>query len=255
MQTIARATLRFAASSLVAAFALVLVSGCNRDKDKGAPAGSVDAPPALAKAAENPAPVAALPATTGAPATRDTAKADHATNDASDDGADEDVAADDEERSDEPPAKTSRSKKKRSKSKKPGVRKRASSNEPAEHEADNDTEQADHVPVLRVKRIQFSPSVKGREPVEPEETFSAAELDKVFAFIELTNEEKLETKVVVTFIPPMGAHSKVTLKVGDKARWRTWAQRKSPKAVGTWKVVVHDEAGRELGHRTFEVTE
>ena len=105
-----------------------------------------------------------------------------------------------------------------------------------------------------MKRIQFTEKISSREPVEPEETFSA-DTSKLFAFIELANDTKEKTKIVVTFVPPMGSPSNVTLDVGDKARWRTWAQRKSPKAVGTWKVIVKDMAGNELGHRSFEVTE
>lgn len=145
------------------------------------------------------------------------------------------------------------SKRKRSKSKRPASRKRASSGaagELPEREPAPATTGA-----IRLKRIQFSHSIEGREPVDPEETFSASETDKLYAFLELTNDSKEKGKVIVTFVPPMGASSKVTLKVGDKSRWRTWALRKSPKAVGSWKVIVSDESGREIGHRTFEVTQ
>lgn len=140
-------------------------------------------------------------------------------------------------------------KRKRGKSHKSPARRRSSTSS-----TDDGDEIKATASALRLKRIQFSEKIASREPVEPEETFSS-NTSKLFAFIELANDTKEKTKVVVTFIPPMGAPSKVTLDVGDKSRWRTWAQRKSPKAVGTWKVIVKDMAGNELGHRTFEVTE
>lgn len=140
-------------------------------------------------------------------------------------------------------------KRKRGKSHKSPARRRSST-----ASADDGGEIKATASALRVKRIQFSEKISSREPVEPEETFSS-DTSKLFAFIELANDTKEKTKIVVTFVPPMGSPSKVTLDVGDKARWRTWAQRKSPKAVGTWKVIVKDLAGNELGHRSFEVTE
>ncbi len=108
---------------------------------------------------------------------------------------------------------------------------------------------------LSVKRIQFSEEIAKREPVSAEETFSAAQTQKLYAFVEIDNPDKKRSRVIVTFIPPMGAPSKVELRVGDKSRWRTWALRRSVKAVGTWTVVVSDPKGNEIGKRSFEVTE
>ncbi len=113
---------------------------------------------------------------------------------------------------------------------------------------------ADVAPV-RVKRILFAERISSREPVDPEETFEAGETDKLYAFVELSNESKKKSKIVVRFIPPAGSPTKVTLDVGDKSRWRTWALRRGIQAVGTWTVTVSDESGTELGKRTFEVTE
>ncbi len=108
---------------------------------------------------------------------------------------------------------------------------------------------------LSLKRILFSEEITKREPVAPEETFSAKETDKIYAFVELGNATKEKGHVTVAFIPPMGAPSKVELDVGKQPRWRTWAKRSKPRAVGTWTVVVSDDKGAELGRRTFEVTE
>jgi hypothetical protein len=108
---------------------------------------------------------------------------------------------------------------------------------------------------LTLKRIQFAEEISKREPVSAEETFSAAQTGKLYAFIEVDNPEKKRSHVLVTFVPPMGSPSKVELRVGDKSRWRTWAMRRSVKAVGTWTVIVSDAKGGEIGRRSFEVTE
>lgn len=119
-------------------------------------------------------------------------------------------------------------------------------------DADDDATSPGH---LSIKRIQFAESIDKREPVSPEETFSAAQTEKLYAFVELDNPEKLRGRVFVSFIPPVGSATKVELRVGDKSRWRTWALRRNVKATGTWTVVVKDGKGKELGRRTFEVTE
>lgn len=120
---------------------------------------------------------------------------------------------------------------------------------------DGDGDKATSPTHLSIKRIQFAESIDKREPVSPEETFSAKETQKLYAFVELDNPDKSRGRVFVHFIPPVGSSSKVELRVGDKSRWRTWAMRRSVKAVGTWTVVVKDAKGNELGRRTFEVTE
>ncbi|MFO0616820.1 MAG: DUF2914 domain-containing protein [Polyangiaceae bacterium] len=120
---------------------------------------------------------------------------------------------------------------------------------------DDDADKATTPTHLAIKRIQFAEAIDKREPVSPEETFSAKQTEKLYAFVELDNPEKARGRVFVHFIPPLGSTSKVELRVGDKSRWRTWALRRSVKAVGTWTVVVKDAKGNELGRRTFEVTE
>ncbi len=138
-------------------------------------------------------------------------------------------------------------------------RKRASSaskgdDAPSTEGSSAETPEATAPVPLRVKRIQFAESIASREPVDPEETFVAGDTDKLYAFIELSNETKKKSKIVVRFIPPGGSSSKVTLDVGDKSRWRTWALRRGVKATGTWTVTVSDADGHEIGRRSFEVT-
>jgi len=108
---------------------------------------------------------------------------------------------------------------------------------------------------LAVKRLQFSQAIAGREPVAPEETFLAAQLEDVYAFIELANPSSKEGQVVVTFVPPSGKPTRVTLDVGAQSRWRTWAKKRAPRAQGTWTVIVSTVGGEELSRGSFEVLE
>lgn len=234
-----RLTLR----SLTVPLALaLLISGCRDGEQSQAQKDTApgSSPPALAKPAG---------ADDGKPqATAETPeKPREAAADVAPTTKDEVADADEDDAEDVDAAQPKRSAGKR---KKVGARRRASSGGDvvAPPEAGAPTE-------LKLKRIQLSQAIEGREPVDPDETFSARDTDALYAFIEVQNPEKRAGKIFVSFVPPMGAPSKVTLKVGDVTRWRTWAKRKSPKAVGTWHVVVSDEKGRELGRRSFEVTE
>lgn len=224
------------------------LAGCDGSKTKDESA--KPAPDALAKPPELSKPTAALDQPAGEPAKQKPAPEVASKDEAAEDGA-EDVEGD------APPEQAQP--KKRASSKRDRGRKRASTS-PKEESAKSDATEADRdeadgpVP-LKVKRIQFAESIDSREPVDPEETFAGSEVDKLYAFVELSNETKQKSKIVVRFIPPSGSSSKVTLDVGDKARWRTWALRRGVKAVGTWTVVVSDAEGNEIGRRTFEVTE
>lgn len=254
---------RLRGSSLFIAVGFCLLASC-----KGKVEGDKPKPdePALSKPAEDPA-LARLqiPAPAAAPPPHASAVKEKPGEVISDDaptaGGGDDTASEPDDGDDEEPAgkshKKKSNKKKNGKAHKVHARKRASSSddEPRDkREVKSDAADDTH-PDLKLKRIQFSHRIDSREPVDPEETFSAAETEKLYAFIELSNASKQKGKIVVTFIPPQGSASKVTLDVGEQPRWRTWAQRKSPKAVGTWKVIVRDDTGKELGHRSFEVTE
>jgi hypothetical protein len=232
----------FARNCALSVATLALAVGCNRDAGPSAGKDSVEpALPALAKPAG---------ADDGSGSQKAKAETPAEAKDLGANGADDaaPTTKDDVDDEDGEDAADDRAAP-RDKTKHPKMRRRASSG------------QADAAPEalvpgkLVLKRIQLAPKVENREPVDAEETFSAGETDALYAFVEIANPEKRTGKIFVTFVPPMGASSKVTLKVGDVTRWRTWAKRKSPKAVGTWQVVVSDERGRELGRRSFEVTE
>ncbi len=225
-------------AAALAAFALAIgLAGCGdrKTEETAKPAPDVLAkPPELMK-----------------PAGNDTAKdaprpqAEEAPE-AAKDGDDEDIY-DDAPPSDDKPRRASAKHEK--------GRKRASSSPKVEDAPEAPSAEAASPVPLKVKRIQFSETIASREPVDPEETFALGETDKLYAFVELTNETKQKSKIVVRFVPPAGAPTKVTLEVGDKSRWRTWALRRGVKAAGTWTVIVQDAEGKEIGRRSFEVTE
>jgi hypothetical protein len=60
------------------------------------------------------------------------------------------------------------------------------------------------VPELKVTRLVVARGVSGREPVGVATSFSAAEVERLYAFVALTNEARVASDVVVTFTPPGG---------------------------------------------------
>jgi hypothetical protein len=133
----------------------------------------------------------------------------------------------------------------------PAGRRRASSNAKQSVNAASASKSGE----LAVKRLQFSQAIAGREPVDPEQTFAAAQLKDVYAFVELVNPSSKAGEVVVTFVPPAGKATRVTLEVGSKSRWRTWAKKRAPRTQGTWTVIVSTPGGEELSRGSFEVIE
>lgn len=110
---------------------------------------------------------------------------------------------------------------------------------------------------LAVKRLVIAESVSNREPVGAATSFKKADADRIYAFVELTNAEEVDSEVTVSFVPPEGkaAVGNVTLEVGPHARWRTWAYTRGVKKAGTWTAVVRSMSGKVLARQTFEVTE
>lgn len=106
---------------------------------------------------------------------------------------------------------------------------------------------------LGVKRLVLAHGVVAREPQEPATTFKSND-DRVYAFVEVQNPAKTEATIHVVFEPPSGpALAEIPLKVGESARFRTWAFTRKAHAPGEWAVVVRDDHGKLLGKQTFVV--
>lgn len=108
---------------------------------------------------------------------------------------------------------------------------------------------------LRVKRLVLAEGVDGREPIGPRSAFRADEMDKVYAFVEVDNPERLGGAITVSFEPPDGPEiGNVRLAVGATSRWRTWAFSRAVRVAGEWSAVVRDESGHILAREPFLVT-
>lgn len=108
---------------------------------------------------------------------------------------------------------------------------------------------------LRIRRLVVAEGVEGREPVAPRRTFARGELERVYAFVEVENPERLPGDVVVSFEPADGpAIGNVPLTVGAAPRWRTWAFSRAVDRAGEWAAVVRDGEGRVLAREPFTVT-
>ncbi len=110
---------------------------------------------------------------------------------------------------------------------------------------------------LKVARLVVATGVeKGkREPVGASATFKKGDFERLFAFVELENPSE-PADVVVTFekaedtTNPAG---NVTLEVGRSPRFRTWAYSRAVDRPGAWAAVVRTTEGRELARAPFDV--
>ncbi|WP_437963079.1 DUF2914 domain-containing protein [Sorangium sp. So ce260] len=125
----------------------------------------------------------------------------------------------------------------------------------AEEQGGAADEGAAAAPELQVVRLVLSKGIAGREPLEPATSFASAEIDRIYAFVELSNKERTASEIRVVFTPPDGsAPLRIPLAVGAERRFRTWAATRKARAAGLWSVTVSDAAGRELARATFTIT-
>ncbi|WP_437878965.1 DUF2914 domain-containing protein [Sorangium sp. So ce513] len=116
-------------------------------------------------------------------------------------------------------------------------------------------ERAAVAPELRVVRLVVSKGIAGREPLEPATSFASADIDRLYAFVELANKDRASSEITVTFTPPDGgAPLRIPLAVGAQQRFRTWAATRKARAAGLWSVMVSDAAGKELARASFTIT-
>ncbi|WP_438021339.1 DUF2914 domain-containing protein [Sorangium sp. So ce315] len=122
-------------------------------------------------------------------------------------------------------------------------------------QGDGAEERAAVAPELRVVRLVVSKGIAGREPLEPATSFASAEIDRLYAFVELANKDRATSEITVSFTPPDGgAPLRIPLAVGAQQRFRTWAATRKARAAGPWSVMVSDAAGKELARASFTIT-
>ncbi|WP_437944489.1 DUF2914 domain-containing protein [Sorangium sp. So ce281] len=116
-------------------------------------------------------------------------------------------------------------------------------------------EGAARAPELQVTRLVVSKGIAGREPIEPATSFASAEIDRLYAFVELSNKGQATSEISVAFTPPDGGPPlRIPLAVGAQRRFRTWAATRKARAAGLWSVTVSDAAGKELARASFTIT-
>lgn len=108
---------------------------------------------------------------------------------------------------------------------------------------------------LHAKRLIVAKKIDGREPVGVSRSFDGSDVGQVAAFVELSNDAREATRIVMRFEPPSSPAFEVPLEVGASPRWRTWATTKRPLEEGTWRVRVLADDGALIAQTTFEVTE
>ncbi|WP_437719200.1 DUF2914 domain-containing protein [Sorangium sp. So ce448] len=116
-------------------------------------------------------------------------------------------------------------------------------------------EGAARAPELQVIRLVVSKGIAGREPIEPASSFASAEIDRLYAFVELSNKDQATSEISVVFTPPDGGPPlRIPLAVGAQRRFRTWAATRKARAAGIWSVTVSDAVGKELARASFTIT-
>ncbi len=121
--------------------------------------------------------------------------------------------------------------------------------EPASFEPDVET-----VDGVTLQRFVTASMIDKREPVDPGSTFGPQH-EKVYAFVEVSNESETDKSLFVHFIGPKGKVSGgIELEIpASVPRWRTWAYTRYFASPGLWRVEIRDAEGTLLGALPFEV--
>lgn len=107
---------------------------------------------------------------------------------------------------------------------------------------------------LMIRRLLTTSEISGREPVGATSSFSSQD-DRIYAFVEVSNETEWPKKLLVHFIGPNAdVTGGIELEIpASVPRWRTWAYTKHFDQPGLWRVEIRDEEGHLVGALPFEV--
>lgn len=105
-----------------------------------------------------------------------------------------------------------------------------------------------------IQRMLTAPAIENREPVAALSIFGHHD-EKVYAFVEVSNESETDQTLLVHFVGPDGQVSGgIELRIPANApRWRTWAYTRHAKDPGLWRVELRTLEGALLGALPFEV--
>jgi hypothetical protein len=107
---------------------------------------------------------------------------------------------------------------------------------------------------LTIQRLVATSAIDAREPVFASSVFDHHD-EKIYAFIEASNESEFEKTLVVHFIGPDGrVTGGIELRIPPSVpRWRTWAYTKNAKEPGLWHIEIRDPDGALIAALPFEV--
>ena len=107
---------------------------------------------------------------------------------------------------------------------------------------------------LTIRRLVATSAIDKREPVVASSVFDHHD-EKIYAFVEASNESEFEKTMVVHFIGPDGRVSGgIELRIPPSVpRWRTWAYTRNAKEPGLWHIEIRNPDGALIGALPFEV--
>ena len=107
---------------------------------------------------------------------------------------------------------------------------------------------------LSIERLVTAPEVERREPVAASSIVGHHD-ERVYAFVEVSNESAEDKTLLVHFIGPDGQVSGgIELRIpAASPRWRTWAYTRHATKPGLWRVEIRSEDGTLIGALPFEV--
>ena len=109
---------------------------------------------------------------------------------------------------------------------------------------------------VSIQRLVTAPEVKRREPIAATSVFGHHD-ERVYAFVEVSNDSDEDRALLVHFIGPDGQVSGgIELRIpAASPRWRTWAYTRNATTPGLWRVEIRTVDGTLVGALPFEVEE
>lgn len=111
---------------------------------------------------------------------------------------------------------------------------------------------------VSLRQFALATEVEERQPVDPGDTFSRGEVERIYAFLDVRNPGREPVTLTVHWARPDGSDrfEATEIEIPGHRRWRTWAYT-SPSRLGPGEHLcrVTTPDGDEIGRRRFRVVE